>query len=451
MSAIKDFFKKKKMDAKFKVAGGGQKLGESSGQGGASAAAAAAQRRQPAERQHPSSSSQQAGAAALNRMAAEKKQQSGGLDSEEYLKNRQRALIKEQARKELEKEKAVDEEIQKLKEVYGDKEEVVHESSGHLAAQGVFFRCPLIGDDVYPKDVMKRKIREFLYSQLELERGLTAALIIHTCNTPRERVETCVETLCKYLDNIIQNPSEPKYRKIRKSNKAFQERVASLDGTEHFILDCGFQLQTLPGADGSTEEEFWVLPESADLEHITMLQDSLRSCEPLTAELDRGIVVIKPGSENSRNIGSLPPDFFSVTTAEVKAEMKSRADSLERESMLRTQAMRDKEASVGRRKYKYCVVRIRFPDGYILQGTFSVYEALSAVADFVTENLEMPLPFHLMDTVTGARLQEMSSSLQELGLVPASILNFRWEPEIEQDLQASGANSVPCLKASLIS
>merc|ERR1719452_214386 len=116
---------------------------------------------------------------------------------------------------------------------------------------------------------MKAKIREFLYSQLEQERGLTATLIIHTCNTPRERVDTCVETLCKYLDNIIQNPAEQKYRKIRRSNKAFQERVASLEGTEEFIMDCGFQQKLMPGNDGS-EEEFWFLPESADLDHLTM-------------------------------------------------------------------------------------------------------------------------------------------------------------------------------------
>ena len=124
---------------------------------------------------------------------------------------------------------------------------------------------------MYPKEEMKAKIREFLYSQLEQERGLTATLIIHTCNNPKERVETCVETLCKYLDNILQNPSEPKYRKIRKSNKAFQERVASLEGTEEFIRDCGFQLEMLTGNDGN-EEEFWILPEHADLEHLTMLQ-----------------------------------------------------------------------------------------------------------------------------------------------------------------------------------
>ncbi len=40
----------------------------------------------------------------------------------------------------MEREKATDAEINKLKSVYGEKEEVVQETSGHLAAQGVYFR-----------------------------------------------------------------------------------------------------------------------------------------------------------------------------------------------------------------------------------------------------------------------------------------------------------------------
>ena len=57
MSAIKDFFKKKKADAKFKLAGSGYKLSDPSsasrGQGGSGG-----QRPGP-ERAHPSQSSQQ--------------------------------------------------------------------------------------------------------------------------------------------------------------------------------------------------------------------------------------------------------------------------------------------------------------------------------------------------------------------------------------------------------
>ena len=207
-----------------------------------------------------------------------------------------------------------------------------------------------------------------MYSQLEHERGLTAVLIIHTCNSPRDRVQLGIDTLEKYIGNILAHPGEEKYMKIRRSNKAFQERVAGLEGTEEFLLDAGFQVKQLPGQTGE-EEEFWVLDPAVDMERLAMLQDSLKSCEPLTAELDRGLVIIPPGSGGSGNvgIGALPPDFFSLSSEEVKKEHQSKSDLAEREAMLRTKAMRDKESGVGRRKYKYCLIRVRFSDGYMLQ------------------------------------------------------------------------------------
>ena len=46
------------------------------------------------------------------------------------------------------------------------------------------------------------------------------------------------------------------------------------------------------------------------------------------------------------------------------------------------------------------------------QGTFGVREELGAVLEFITENLETPLPFHILDSVTGARLDNAAASLQ---------------------------------------
>ena len=39
----------------------------------------------------------------------------------------------------------------------------------------------------------------------------------------------------------------------------------------------------------------------------------------------------------------------------------------EREGMLRTKAMREKEEMKERRKYRFALMRIRFPDGLVLQ------------------------------------------------------------------------------------
>ena len=45
-----------------------------------------------------------------------------------------------------------------------------------------------------------------------------------------------------------------------------------------------------------------------------------------------------------------------------------RAEEAERGDMLRTKAMRDRDAGVGMRIYHYTIIRIRFPDGILLQG-----------------------------------------------------------------------------------
>lgn len=230
------------------------------------------------------------------------------------MRKRQQARIREQAKRELEQEKEVDREIAKIKEVYGEKSEEVVEAPS--ASGGVYFRCSLVGEESYSREEMKKKIREFLFSQLECgERGLTAVLIIHTCNSPRQKVATCVETLGKYIDNILANPTEPKFRKIKKKNKAFQERVGSLEGTAQFLEGCGFVTEQQEGPDG-TCEEFWVLPEvTTDLEQLGLMGDTVRGAEPVVAELDRGTRVLAPGQRIENR--ALPQDFFSISGEEV--------------------------------------------------------------------------------------------------------------------------------------
>ena len=72
MSAIKEFFKKKKADAKFKLAGSGHKLSDPSSGGARGGAGPSGGHRPGPERAHPTQSSQQAGAAALNRFVKKK-------------------------------------------------------------------------------------------------------------------------------------------------------------------------------------------------------------------------------------------------------------------------------------------------------------------------------------------------------------------------------------------
>ncbi|KAJ4448122.1 UBX domain-containing protein 6 [Periplaneta americana] len=419
---IKKFFQKKKVDTKFKLAGPGYKLSEKttsrvSNDSGSSC--------NVGPRAAPSTESRQAAAAALARLGGQK-QDSAGF-------NTSLAAIQAQVRRELEAEKKAAALAKETSPTETQSEEDVL-SSPYLAVTGVYFKCPMIGSDILSREEWTKKIKEFLYEQLEEERGLTACLIIHSCNKNREKVGQCVDTLCKYLENIITNPTEEKYRKIRMSNRAYQDRVACLEGTQDFLTAAGFKIQKLPFQDG--EEDFWVYSEDnlENSETLQILYDALQSAEPISLELDRNLQVLLP-SQAAKRV-DLPPAFFSITAEELKREQQMRAELIERSLMLRTKAMREKEEQREMRRYRYALMRIRMPDGILLQGTFSVYEKVDAVNKFVRENLiNENLPF-VLTTPTGHRLSEedVDKSLAELRLVPATILTFSWDPSVVEEL-----------------
>eukprot|EP00095_Tigriopus_kingsejongensis_P004109 maker-scaffold122_size333723-snap-gene-0.19 protein:Tk04109 transcript:maker-scaffold122_size333723-snap-gene-0.19-mRNA-1 annotation:"ubx domain-containing protein 6-like" len=442
---IKQFFEKKKAEAKFKVAGRGQKLGDSAHD---EARRVAALSRLPAQ-PHPGGSStrpkvvseaqQHAAQAALARLNTS--------DKEDFTKKRSQAVIRAQAMKELAKEKEIDDEIKKLKDTYGEKPLVEVEGPSALVCSGVYFHCPLIGPEVLPKEEMKRKIRDFLYEQLEHEKGLTSCLIILTMAQDSEKGKHCVETLCKYVDNILQNPSEEKFRKIRQSNKVYQEKVAPMEGHDLFLEACGFEVTKID------EQDFWLFPEDhvngEELENLAMLRDALTTSEPIRAELDRGLRVLMPHQASTKF--TLPPDFFSKGVDEIRKEQQALTENLERQGMLRTKAMREREVQRERRKYRYSLIRVRFPDGVVLQGTFSVYERYRVVHDFVAECLETPLPFVLYEVGGGHRLEpsDYDSNLLDLDLVPSSKLTFAWHPDVADEVKAQLGPNPDYLKAEV--
>lgn len=81
-------------------------------------------------------------------------------------------------------------------------------------------------------------------------------MIINICYSLKQ-INSCVETLSKYLRNIVNNPDEEKYQKIRVSNKVFQERVAGMEGVFEFLEAAGFTKQQLDVQDRS--EEFLII------------------------------------------------------------------------------------------------------------------------------------------------------------------------------------------------
>ncbi|XP_072261167.1 UBX domain-containing protein 6 isoform X2 [Pyxicephalus adspersus] len=315
----------------------------------------------------------------------------------------------------------------------------------------VLFRCPLTGE-LLRKEEKESHIRKSIESLLSTDPISASIMKIYTFNKDQDKVKVGVETITKYLNNIIGNPNEEKYCSIRFSNKVFQEKVNCLDGSLDFFTAVGFEKKTLPLPGQDVQDEFYVLSSEAvkNLNDLKRSRDSLLSGEPIRATLERQPRIFAPSTQATRF--SLTDDFYNLTVEEVKQEYQLRKEKMDRESLLRTKAMREREEKLKMKKYNYTVLRIRFPDGYLLQGTFYAQECLSSLFDFVSQHLQNNwLPYELLGPC-GQKLENEQITFNECGLVPSSLITFRWDAGVLADVEAAAGHKLDtALKQELIS
>lgn len=112
--------------------------------------------------------------------------------------------------------------------------------------------------------------------------SLQAALQrLRQLNSP-DVYKTAVTTLSKILKNIIDNPMEEKYRKVKKNNAAFNRRLGGLPGGgDAIMLAAGFTLET-------GDEPMYLLQASAEawpslLEAQTTVNQAVQQAETTAA------------------------------------------------------------------------------------------------------------------------------------------------------------------------
>jgi UBX domain-containing protein 6 len=105
--------------------------------------------------------------------------------------------------------------------------------------------CPICNRSIPYSDIHKHM--SACLQEEYIKEPLTASVqMIHFLCRDASKRKACVDTLCRYLDNIIDHPSEEKYRKIRTGNKTFTEKVSSVSGADLFLEAVGFQQKLLP-------------------------------------------------------------------------------------------------------------------------------------------------------------------------------------------------------------
>ncbi|NWT06516.1 UBXN6 protein, partial [Mionectes macconnelli] len=432
---MKKIFQEIKADLKFKTFFFGQKNSEPS----------RAPRdfffaeKNPKPRQAPTDEAQMAAAAALARLELKPKGKAPSCSQES---------IKNQVRRELMAEAAAIFFLLKKKEKVREEQE---EGAAAPSVSGVYFICPLTGAVVI-FFLKKKNLREAIQAHFSVDPFFFSIKKIHTFNKDREKVRVGVETMAKYLDNIFFFSEKKKYRKIKLQNKvklhlnpvlSFQERISCLEGVFFFFKKMGFETKTLPVPGHfffgqKNDEQFYVLKEEvlARLEELKEHKEFFFCSKKLRARLDRQLHVFLFFFAKKRF--ELPDDFYNLSADEIRREQRLRTEAVEKASMLRTRAMREKEEQREMRKYNYTLLRFFFPEKNILQGTFYAREAVSVLYSFVFFLLKKNwLPFELLGP-GGLFFFDEKKAFNECGLVPSALLSLSWFFFFIKKIEAAG-------------
>ncbi len=200
----------------------------------------------------------------------------------------------------------------------------------------------------------------------------------------------------------------------------------------------------------TSDDQESIVYQERSIEPLQLARDTLMNGEPIQVQLDRNLKIFQPTKERSSipPIQSLPKDplFYRTTVGDVLREKQRQKDLIEKEEMLRTKAMRERdekpEINV---QYRYTIIRVRMPDGIIVQAIFQSNEPLSALFDFLRSYCLVHnwLPFSLIsnaDRRTYTSQDEQSMSFNQCYLVPAALLSFQWNEQALRDVQTQTRN-----------
>lgn len=284
------------------------------------------------------------------------------------------------------------------------------------------YTCPEISDDILPKREWQQKImHEYIMVVLESDPIIASILLVRLLNI-KEKADECFSIITRYLKNIIENPENDRYRHIRYQNPIIISKVLETKGALMFLLMIGFEIDV---ENDEHSETFLSFNESHFhlAEVIKMINDVKGFQLDVVEDYDENVKMeTHTPSEGSHE----DEDFYKLTSKDLKKNQELRALEIEKESQLRTKSMREKEKRAIP-KSKVTKIRIRTPEGKIVDSSFEISDKLLKVYDFIEENLSNGKKYTLLvPPATPFKETDKERTLAELQLYPAVLLTLKW-------------------------
>lgn len=91
--------------------------------------------------------------------------------------------------------------------------------------------------------------------------------------------------------------------------------------------------------------------------------------------------------------------------------------------------MQELEIIAKHKSFTRGLIRVKFPDDFMLQGTFAALERIEDIYAFVREHLAQPRDFYLFETPPKRVLKEQKKTISKANMMPSAILHFGWSDQ----------------------
>ncbi|CAA6664167.1 unnamed protein product [Spirodela intermedia] len=117
-------------------------------------------------------------------------------------------------------------------------------------------------------------------------------------------------------------------------------------------------------------------------------------------------------------------DFYEFTADDYYRTVSTKI----RDQFLKTRKIREAESAARRARITKAIIRVKFPDNYVLEATFRPSETIQSLIDLLLKAVARPdLPFYLYTTPPKQRIKDASVDFYSAGFAPGAIVYFSYD------------------------
>ncbi|XP_054730906.1 tether containing UBX domain for GLUT4 [Anastrepha obliqua] len=209
------------------------------------------------------------------------------------------------------------------------------------------------------------------------------------------------------------------------------------------------------GTGYSIQDSFHAQNTAKNLSDVADQEQDEMDIEPEVHIIGERNAVLYSLDDTQTQAEELPDSFFDLTVEDLRLVLRDlkKVSKGDENSPLLTERLRKLEEQktmlnkIG--QYKNCVLRIQFPDRFVLQGIFKPIDKISDVVDFVRKFLHDEKANFYLFTIPPKYILPLDQSLLELNFVPTAVLHFVFQDKEENANMANKSVEPIYLKSEL--